>query len=113
MKKTLIAATALVILGAPLAVASGNLTPTGMLKGKPPITETYQVSSASPSAQCIKLEQQFSKASSEGVSMKAYHNAVRLSNEGRNLCSTDRSLQGIAKLERALHTIGVKPAMIG
>jgi hypothetical protein len=113
MKKTLIAAAALAILGAPLAVASGNLTPTGMLKGKPPITQTYQVSSASPSAQCIKLEQQFSKAGSAGVSTTAYKNAERLSNEGRNLCMTDRSLQGIGKLQQALRSIGVKPAMIG
>lgn len=113
MKKTLIAATTLVILGAPLAVASGNLTPTGMLKARPPVAETYQLSLASPSAQCINLQQQFNKASSAGVSTKAYDNAVRLSNEGRNLCTTNRSLQGISKLERALHTIGVQPVMIG
>lgn len=114
MNRILIAATALLVLGTPVAFAtSNNLSPTGMLKGKPAITETYSVASASPSARCMSLERQFSKIDASETSKTAYNNAVRLRNEGRNLCTTDRSLAGISKLEQALRVIGVRPTANG
>lgn len=110
MKKTLIAATALMMLGAPLAFAANSTTMTPLPNAKPAVTQTYKIAASSPSARCTALEQQFSKAEPSHKSMKVFKDAERLRDEGRNLCTTNKVPEGVGKLEQALKLIGVKPA---
>jgi curli biogenesis system outer membrane secretion channel CsgG len=110
MKKTLIAATALMILGAPLAFAANSTTMTPLPNAKPAVTQTHKVAASSPSARCTALEQQFSKVESSHKSMPVYKDAVRLRDEGKNMCTTNKATEGVSKLEQALKLIGVKPA---
>jgi curli biogenesis system outer membrane secretion channel CsgG len=110
MKKTLIAATALMILGAPLAFAANSTTMTPLPNAKPAVTQTHKIAAASPSARCTTLENQFSKVESAHKSMPVYKDAVRLRDEGRNMCTANKATEGIGKLEQALKLLGVKPA---
>lgn len=110
MKKTLIAATALMMLGAPLAFAANSTTMTPLPNAKPAVTQTHKIAASSPSARCTALEQQFSKAESSHKSMKVFKDAERLRDEGRNLCTANKAPEGVGKLEQALKLIGVKPA---
>lgn len=110
MKEILIAASALMILGAPLAFAASNTSSTNLPNARPAITQTHKVAASSPGARCTALEQQFSKAESSHKSMKVFSDAVRLRDEGRNLCTANKAPEGVSKLEQALKLIGVKPA---
>lgn len=109
MRKTLIAATALMFLGAPLAMAASSTT-TPLPNAAPAVTQTHKVAASTPSARCTALEQQFSKAESSHKSMKEYNDAVKLRDQGKNLCTANKQTDGINKLEQALKMIGVKPA---
>ena len=110
MKKTLIAATALMILGAPLAFAANTTSMTPLPNSKPAVTQTHKVAASTPSARCTALEQQFSKAEASHKSMKVFNDAVKLRDEGKNLCTANKAPDGVNKLEQALKLIGVKPA---
>lgn len=110
MKKTLIAAAALMILGAPLAFAADSATMTPLANAKPAATLTHKVAASTPSARCTALEAQFSKAESSHKSMKMFNDAAKLRDEGKNLCTANKQTDGINKLEQALKLIGVKPA---
>lgn len=108
MKKTLIAATALMILGAPLAFAANTTMP--LQTAKPAVTQTHKIAAATPSARCTALEQQFSKAEASHKTMKVFNDAAKLRDEGKNLCMANKAPDGVNKLEQALKLIGVKPA---
>jgi hypothetical protein len=110
MKKTLIAATAAMFLGAPLAFAANGTTTTPIPTTKPAVTQTHKVAASTPSAHCTALEQQFSKAEASHKTMKVFKDAVKLRDEGKSLCMANKQSDGINKLERALKLIGVKPA---
>lgn len=110
MKKTLIAATAAMFLGAPLAFAANSTTTTPLPTTKPAVTQTHKIAASTPSARCTALEQQFSKAESSHKNMKVFNDAVKLRDEGRNMCMANKQTDGINKLEQALKLIGVKPA---
>lgn len=99
MTKTLIAATALLLLGAPLAIAANSTTyaPHGAL------------AAATPSVQCAALEQQFGKAEPGHKAMKAFPDAVKLRDAGKTLCAANKAPDGVKKLEQALKLIGVTP----
>jgi len=113
MKKTLIAATALMILGAPLAFAASNTASTYLPNSKPAITHMHKVAASMPGARCTALEQQFGKAESSHKSMKVFNDAVKLRDEGKNLCTANKAPDGVKKLEQALKLIGVAPAANG
>lgn len=110
MKNTLIAAAALMILGAPVAFAANSTAMIPLPDAKPAVTQTHKIAASSPSARCAALEQQFSKAESSHKSMKVFKDAVRLRDEGRNMCTANKAPEGVSKLEQALKLIGVKPA---
>jgi curli biogenesis system outer membrane secretion channel CsgG len=110
MKKTLIAATALMFLGAPLAFAANTTATTPLPSAKPAVTQTYKLSASTPSARCTALEQQFSKAESSHKTMKVFNDAVKLRDQGKSACMANKQTDGINKLEQALKLIGVKPA---
>jgi hypothetical protein len=108
MNKTLIAAAALALLGAPMALAASTATPT---PAKP--AEMHHLAASTPSAQCTTLEQQFSRVEQSHKSLKTFGEAAKLRDEGRTLCLANKAPAGINKLDQALKLIGVTPEVKG
>lgn len=105
MNKTLIAAAALALLGAPMALAASTATP--MPPAKP--AEMHHLAAATPAAQCTTLEQQFGRVEQSHKNLKAFGEAAKLRDEGRALCLANKAPVGIKKLDQALKLIGVTP----
>jgi hypothetical protein len=110
MKTTLIAATALMILGAPMAFAATG-TPLVPLPTTAKPEVHHHLAAATPSAQCTALEDQFSKAEGAHKTMKTFNDAVKLRDQGKSLCTANKSADGVKKLEQALKMIGVTPSV--
>ncbi len=110
MNKTLIAATTMLMLGAPIAFAASNVN-----GGTPYVTPakptTMHVAAATPAEQCTALEQQFKKEEASHKTMKSYKDAAKMRDEGKTLCAENKATEGIKKLEDGLKLIGVTPAV--
>lgn len=107
MKKLIIATTAALLLGAPLALAAN---PTN--NNAPSNTQTtvkQHVAATNLSGQCTTLGSQFDKAEAKHKTDKNFKEAMTLRSEGQSLCSSHKEANGIKKIESALTMIGVKP----
>ena len=108
MKKTLIAAAALIILGAPMTFAAEGVDV--LHPHAKAVEQHHTIAASTPSARCTALEQQFNKAEPSHKSMTAFKEAAKLRDEGRNLCTANKAPDGVKKLEQALKMIGITPA---
>jgi len=63
---------------------------------------------ATPEQKCVALEQQFDSAIKVKSHLDESDGARELRDEGSNLCEAGNHAEGIAKLEQAMKTIGVK-----
>jgi hypothetical protein len=107
MKQLIIAATAALLLGAPLALAANPTNNNG-----PSNTQTtvkQHVAAATLSEQCTTLGTQFDKAEAKHKTDKNFKEALALRSEGKTLCTSHKEADGIKKIESALTMIGVKP----
>lgn len=104
MKKLIIATTAALLLGAPLALAASNTST--VVPAKP-----VKTAAASLSTQCTSLGSQFDKAEAKHKSDKNYKDALALRSEGKTLCAAHKETDGINKIESALTMLGLKPAL--
>jgi len=105
MKKLIIATTAALLLGAPLAFAAST-TPATVTPAKP-----VKTAAASLSSQCTTLGSQFDKAEAKHKTDKNYKEALALRSEGKSLCTSHKETDGIKKIESPLTMIGLKPAV--
>jgi hypothetical protein len=110
MNKTLIAATALMFLSAPMAFAAPG-TPLVPLRTTAKPEVHHHLAASTPSAQCTALEDQFSKVEGAHKTMKTFSDAVKLRDQGKSLCAASKSADGVKKLEQALKMIGVTPSV--
>lgn len=101
MNRTITAAAAAIILGAPLAHATSNaasMTPS-----------EWQVAEAYTTEHCKALEEQFAKEEAQHKTSSAYEQARALKEEGLSLCRQDKHKEGVNKLEESLKKLGIKP----
>jgi len=109
MKKLIIATTAALLLGTPLALAATTATnsvvPHAQTMTKP------RLAASTLTEQCTSLGSQFDKAEAKHKSDKNYKEALALRSEGKSLCTAHKEADGIKKIESALTMIGVKPAV--
>lgn len=107
MKKLIIATTAALLLGAPLALAANPTNNNG-----PSNTQTtvkQHVAATTLSEQCTTLGTQFDKAEAKHKADKNFKEALALRSEGKTLCTSHKEADGIKKIESALTMIHVKP----
>ena len=112
MKKLIVATAAVLVLGAPRALAASTVGSTMPAKPSHEIHRTT-VAASSLSEQCTTLGAQFDKAEATHKTNKNYKEALSLRSEGKTLCSTHKEAEGIKKIESALTKIGVKPMVKG
>jgi hypothetical protein len=111
MKKLIIATTAALMLGAPLALAANTTTTTPSTTTAPAKPVKQRVAATSLSAQCTSLGSQFDKAEAKHKTDKDYKEALALRSEGKTLCTSHKQTAGIKKIEDALTMLGLKPAV--
>lgn len=68
-----------------------------------------QVASMTPAEQCTALQGQWQKDGMAHKSNAKFTEAQKLADQGKQLCSTGKANDGVAKLEQALKDIGLKP----
>jgi hypothetical protein len=105
--KSLIIASAAIVLGAPLALAANTYT------AMPTQPTNTHVAASSLSERCTTLGTQFDKAEGTHKTNKNYKEAVALRREGKSLCAAHKESDGIKKLESALTMLGEKPMVKG
>ena len=103
MNKTLIAATALLVFGAPIAFAANSAN---MLR---PAASGEQIAEMTPSEHCTALEEQFTKEQANHKSAKELAQAQTLYQDGMALCKADKHKEGIQRIQDGLKLMGVTP----
>lgn len=75
----------------------------------PATTNHVQLANMTPAEQCTALEGQWQKDGMAHKSNAKFAAAEKLADQGKQLCTTGKANNGIAKLEQALKDIGLKP----
>ena len=102
--KTLIVATAAILLGAPLMQASANSPRAANAKAG-----SHSVTDQSLSSVCSRLADQFDQVEAGHKLDQNYQQAIALSVEGKTLCSGNKGAAGIGYMTSAMKMIGVQP----
>jgi len=102
--KTLIIAAAVILLGAPVALAASTSSrPSNAKAGSHTVVDT------SLTSQCTMLSKQFDQAKAVHKTDKSYEDALALGTEGKTLCSTgNKQAAGVEYLHSAIRLIGIK-----
>lgn len=103
MNKTLIAATALLVFGAPIAFAANNAN---TLR---PAVGGEQIAAMTPSEHCTALEEQFTREEANHKSAKELAQAQTLYQDGMALCKAHKHQEGMRKIQDGLKLMGVTP----
>jgi len=100
--KTLIIAAAVILLGAPVALAASTSSrPSNAKAGSHTVVDT------SLTSQCTMLSKQFDQAKAVHKTDKSYEDALALGTEGKTLCSTgNKQAAGVKYLHSAMKMIG-------
>ena len=75
----------------------------------PAATNHVQLASMTPAEQCTALEGQWQKDGMAHKSNAKFAAAEKLADQGKQLCTSGKANDGVAKLEQALKDIGLKP----
>jgi hypothetical protein len=106
MKKLIIAAAAVTLLGAPVTLAatpSSHSEPSGTKTGSHTVVDTRL------SSECARLSQQFDQAEAAYKTEMNYTQALAVSTEGKTFCSSNKLAAGVQYLDSAIKMIGAKP----
>ncbi len=107
MNRILIAAAALLVLGAPLASAENN----AMI---PPIHKEHRVhkdkvASVAMDEKCLALGYEFDTTAGKYKTAQSYRHAMQTAAQGKSLCAAHNDNGGIQKYNLAFKMLGVTP----
>lgn len=108
MKATLIAATALMILGAPLALAATN--PIYLPNTTDHREHKDKVVSVAMDEKCAALAYQFDTNAGTYKTSQQYLHAMQAAAQGKAFCAAHNDTAGIQKYHLAFKMLGMKPS---
>ena len=103
MNKTLIAASALLVFGAPIAFAANSAN---TLR---PVASGELIAAMTPGEHCTALEEQFTKEQANHKSAAELARAQTLYQDGMALCKVHKHQEGMQKIQDGLRLMGVTP----